>query len=96
MNLLHTMGELYTYPVNLSRIIFARLKKVLDKIAIFRYNTLMKKYQKKPWSESERKLLSLYYFHASIDEVMDMIPDRTETAIRNQVAYLRKRGYRFK
>ena len=80
----------------LSRIIFGRLKKVLDKCVILEYNTLMKKYQKKPWSVSERKLLSLYYFHASIDEVMDMIPDRSETAIRNQVGYLRKRGYRFK
>ena len=90
------MEELYMKYNKLSRIIFGRLKKVLDKCAILEYNTPMKKYQKKPWSVSERKLLSLYYFHASIDEVMDMIPDRTETAIRNQVAYLRKIGYRFK
>lgn len=90
------MKELYMKYDKLSRIIFGRLKKVLDKCVILEYNTPMKKYQKKPWSVSERKLLSLYYFHASIDEVMDMIPDRSETAIRNQVGYLRKRGYRFK
>jgi hypothetical protein len=56
----------------------------------------MKKYQKKPWSTEERKLLALHYFNASLEEVMQMIPGRTETAIRNQVAYLRKRSYRFK
>jgi hypothetical protein len=56
----------------------------------------MKKYKKKPWTEQERKNLKQYYFHASIEEVMDMIPDRSETAIRNQVSYLRKRGVRFK
>jgi hypothetical protein len=90
------MRQLYLKYNKLSRKIFRRLKKVLDNIANLEYNILMKKYQKKPWSQSERKLLSLYYFHASIDEVMGMIPDRTETAIRNQVAYLRKRGIRFK
>ena len=90
------MRQLYLKYNKLSRKIFRRLKKVLDNIANLEYNILMKKYQKKPWSQSERKILSLYYFHASIDEVMGMIPDRTETAIRNQVAYLRKRGIRFK
>jgi hypothetical protein len=56
----------------------------------------MKKYKKKPWSEAERNILKQYYYHASIDEVMHMIPERSETAIRNQVAYLRKRSIRFK
>jgi hypothetical protein len=56
----------------------------------------MKKYKKKPWTEAERNTLKAYYFNASIDEVMDMIPDRTERSIRNQVSYLRKRGVRFK
>jgi hypothetical protein len=56
----------------------------------------MKKYKIKPWTEKERKALARFYFHAHIDEILEMIPDRTEQAIRNQVAYLRKRGYRFK
>jgi hypothetical protein len=62
----------------------------------FRYNSLMKKYKTKPWSDNERKALAVLYFHASIEEVMDRIPDRTEQAIRSQVSYLKKRGYRFK
>ena len=71
-------------------------EKFLDNLPVFNYNTPMKKYKKKPWSEAERNVLKLYYFHASIDEVMHMIPERSETAIRNQVAYLRKRSIRFK
>ncbi len=72
------------------------LKIVLDNVPMFRYNSLMKKYKIKPWTEKERKALATFYFHAHIDEILEMIPDRTEQAIRNQVAYLRKRGYRFK
>ena len=56
----------------------------------------MKKYKKKPWTELERNTLRAYYFNASIDEVMDMIPDRSERSIRQQVSYLRKRRVRFK
>jgi hypothetical protein len=56
----------------------------------------MKKYKIKPWTDNERKSLATFYFHASIEEVMHMIPDRTEQAIRSQVSYLKKRGYRFK
>jgi|TARA_B110000503_G_C7116995_1_gene400842 hypothetical protein len=56
----------------------------------------MKKYKTKPWSDNERKALAVLYFHAPIEEVMDRIPDRTEQAIRSQVSYLKKRGYRFK
>jgi hypothetical protein len=55
----------------------------------------MKKYKRKPWSDKERKTLSQFYFHASINEMCGLLPDRSEQAIRNQVAYLRKRGYRF-
>jgi hypothetical protein len=56
----------------------------------------MKTYQKAPWTYKERELLAHFYFHASIDEVMDKLPGRSENAIRKQVMYLRKRGYRFK
>ena len=55
----------------------------------------MKKYKSKPWTDTERKTLARYYYHASIDEMCSLLPERTEQGIRNQVAYLRKRGYRF-
>jgi len=71
-------------------------EKFLDNLPVFNYNTPMKKYKKKPWSEAERRLLSVYYYHASIDEICCMIPDRSEQAIRNQVNYLKARGFRFK
>ena len=81
----------------MSRFIFGRYAQiVVDIEALFVYNTPMKKYKKKPWTEAERKILRAYYYHAHIDEILYMIPDRSETAIRNQVSYLRKRGVRFK
>jgi hypothetical protein len=55
----------------------------------------MKKYKTKPWTDTERKTIAKYYYHACIEEVCSLLPDRSEQAIRNQVAYLRKRGYRF-
>jgi hypothetical protein len=70
-------------------------KKILDNILAFRYNNFMKKYKRKPWTDTERKTLAQYYYHACIEEVCTLLPDRSEQAIRNQVAYLRKRGYRF-
>ena len=56
----------------------------------------MKKYKRKPWTDEERKILATHYFKQDIQAMMYMLPDRTEQSIRNQVAYLRKRGYRFK
>jgi hypothetical protein len=56
----------------------------------------MKKYKRKPWTDEERKTLAAHYFYQDIESMMYMLPDRTEQSIRNQVAYLRKRGYRFK
>ena len=57
----------------------------------------MKIYKKnKPWSDKERKLLALHYFNTDIDTMVEMLPDRSSQAIRSQVSYLRKRGYRFK
>jgi len=56
----------------------------------------MKKYKKKPWTDVERKMLAAHYFNQDIEVTMNMLPERTEQAIRNQVAYLRKRGIRFK
>ena len=44
----------------------------------------------------ERRVLSEYYFTLNIGDIMELLPDRSEQAVRNQVNYLRKRGYRFK
>ena len=70
-------------------------KIILDKISIFRYNTLMKKYKRKPWSEAERRVLTTNYQTMDIKELTFLLPDRTVQAIRNQAAYLRKKGIRF-
>jgi hypothetical protein len=56
----------------------------------------MKKYKRKPWTDEERKTLAAHYFYQDIESMLYMLPGRTEQSIRNQVAYLRKRGYRFK
>ena len=55
----------------------------------------MKIYKKKPWTVNERKLLALHYFNTDINNMGEMLPDRSHQSIRNQVSYLRKRGYRF-
>ena len=56
----------------------------------------MKKYKKQPWTVEERRILSEYYFTLNLEDMAFMLPNRTEQAIKNQVTYLRKRGYRFK
>ena len=56
----------------------------------------MKKYKKEPWTVDERRILSENYFMLNLEELMYLLPKRSEQAIRNQVTYLRKRGYRFK
>ncbi len=56
----------------------------------------MKIYKKKPWTVNERKLLALHYFNTDINNMGELLPDRSHQSIRNQVSYLRKRGYRFK
>ena len=56
----------------------------------------MKKYKKRPWTAEERKLLASHYYQLDIDNVAMMLPGRTIQSIRNQVSYIRKRGYRFK
>jgi len=55
----------------------------------------MKKYKKQPWTVNERKILSENYFILNLEDLVYLLPNRTEQAIRNQVTYLRKRGYRF-
>ena len=56
----------------------------------------MRKYIKRPWSKEERTVLSQYYYLKSIEEIQLLLPERTPNAIRKQVLYLKKRGWRFK
>jgi len=54
----------------------------------------MKIYEKKPWSREERALLEKYSRKATARELTAFLPNRTEGAIRKQISYLRKRGWR--
>ena len=56
----------------------------------------MKQYKKQPWTIKERQLLSENYFILTADDLILLFPNRTIGAIRNQVNYLKKRGYSFK
>ena len=56
----------------------------------------MKKYKKRPWTTDERRVLASHYYNLEIEDVARLLPGRTEQSIRNQVSYIRKRGYRFK
>ena len=56
----------------------------------------MKNYFKRPWTEDERRLLAQNYLFKSAEEIQYLLPSRSLQSIRNQVHYLRKRGYRFK
>lgn len=56
----------------------------------------MKKYKKEPWTDSERRTLAQYYYTISLELLLPMFPNRTVGAIRSQVHYLKKQGYRFK
>tara|TARA_A100001015_G_C14599360_1_gene559827 strand:+ start:320 stop:496 length:177 start_codon:yes stop_codon:yes gene_type:complete len=56
----------------------------------------MKNYEKQPWTNHERTLLADNYHTSSLQDLLPMFPHRTIGAIRNQVHYLKKRGYRFK
>jgi hypothetical protein len=56
----------------------------------------MKKYKKQGWTDRENKVLALMYYHASIEELLDLLPGRVEHDIHKQVVHLRKRGQRFK
>lgn len=56
----------------------------------------MKKYDKQPWSTSERQVLRDYYYILSIENLIQVLPGRSPNSIRKQVAYLKKRGWYFK
>ena len=56
----------------------------------------MKKYDKQPWSDSERHVLRDYYHVLSMEHLLHILPGRTPNSIRKQVSYLKKRGWYFK
>lgn len=56
----------------------------------------MKKYEKKPWTDSERGLLRDYYYPLGIEKVSQLLPGRSANSIIKQVAYLKRRGWYFK
>jgi len=56
----------------------------------------MKKYDKQPWSDSERHVLRDYYYVLGMEHILEILPGRSPNSIRKQVAYLKKRGWYFK
>jgi len=54
----------------------------------------MKNYKREPWTRGERILLEKWAGLRTYTEIADMLPKRTETAVRKQIEYLRKRGWR--
>lgn len=67
----------------------------LDRVLKIRYNTLMKKYKRKPWTEAERRVLTKNYYNLEIELLQEVLEGRSVGAIRSQVFYLRKRGIKF-
>ena len=51
--------------------------------------------KRKNWTSKERRVLKKYYKAISMEELLKMLPNRTEQAIYNQVNYLRNRGWTF-
>jgi len=70
------------------------LKKLLTNSLIFYIICTMKNYKREPWTRGERILLEKWAGLRTYTEIADMLPKRTETAVRKQIEYLRKRGWR--
>ena len=72
------------------------VKIILDKRLKISYNTQMKKYERKPWNDSECKILSEHYYNSPLEELQAMLPGRAIQSIRGKVFTLKRKGYRFK
>ncbi len=70
------------------------LKKLLTRSLIFCIICTMKNYKREPWTRGERTLLEKWAGLRTYTEIAEMLPKRTETAVRKQIEYLRKRGWR--
>ena len=44
----------------------------------------MKKYDKQPWSDSERHVLRDYYYVLGMEHLLEILPGRTPNSIRKQ------------
>lgn len=47
----------------------------------------------KMWTMKEKELLKKHYKQVSMDELLTLLPGRTENSIYKQVSYLRKKGW---
>ena len=65
-----------------------------NSISIKRRRVLRKR-QNQRWRREERDILKQYYGVISIEELQEMLPNRSEGSIRGQVAYLKKCGWSF-
>ena len=72
----------------------ANLKKLLTNSPTFCIICTMKNYKKEPSTRGERILLEKWAGLRTYSEIAEMLPKRTETAVRKQIEYLRKRGWR--
>lgn len=70
------------------------LKNFLTNTLNFRIIHSMKIYKREPWTRGERILLEKWAGIRTHTEIAEMLPKRTETAVRKQIEYLRKRGWR--
>lgn len=52
-------------------------------------------YKKKPWTQEERYILKRQYGLIPFEELLKLLPGRTEQSVYAQVYYLRKRGWTF-
>jgi hypothetical protein len=56
----------------------------------------MKKYEKKPWNDTECRILSEYYYTTTLENLRALLPGRTLQSIRGKVFTLKRKGYHFK
>jgi biotin operon repressor len=47
----------------------------------------------KMWTMKEKELLKKHYKQVSMEELLTLLPGRTENSIYKQVNYLRKKGW---
>ena len=51
--------------------------------------------KKRPWTVIEKQTLKRYYGVLSIEDLLELLPGRTQNSIYKQVSYLRQRGWTF-
>ena len=51
--------------------------------------------KKSPWTKKERQILKDNYGLITMDELLGLLPGRTDSSIASQIYFLRKRGWTF-